>query len=142
MNKSPNSSRCGVGRLTAPCFAKKKLYPWEDSEEKAPTTMDKKTAVEQGNRKILEVKTCPFCGVTPEFKFYCDEKHSKYGSFGHYAHRNACCRATGLGQTELFFCNDHESPDYELWFYMICRLVEDWNHRTPDNTNSTQNQNQ
>lgn len=91
--------------------------------------MNKEKAEKRIRRKAARVKSCPFCGAVPEFEFRVDEKHSSSGSIGHYAARKRCCPATGLGQTELFFCNNHKKPDYGLWWSMASRLMNDWNRR-------------
>jgi len=80
-------------------------------------------------RKLTRALPCPFCGRTPEFSCRVEEFPSSGGSTGHYATRNACCPATGTGQTELFFCNDWKKPDYRLWKGMVDRLVGQWNTR-------------
>jgi len=76
---------------------------------------------------IKEAKSCPFCGTTPEFGFECLEDFNGYTK--HYAHRKPCCRATSLGQTELFFTAPTKGPDYELWITTVKRLIENWNRR-------------
>lgn len=94
--------------------------------------MNREKAEKKVKRKITRVKTCPFCGRYPTIKASVDAKHSKRGSIGHYAVRDACCKATGLGQTELFFCNNWKEPDFGLWKSMADRLVNDWNKRAPE----------
>lgn len=78
-------------------------------------------------RKLARAKTCPFCGGHPEFKVYTVERKS--GAMAHVAHREGCCRATCMGQTELFFTQPDRSPDYGLWWWIACKLIDDWNER-------------
>lgn len=91
--------------------------------------MNKAKAWKKIRRKLSRADTCPFCGSVPKFRVYCDERMSERGSFGHYAVREPCCKATGGGQTELFFTNNHQPPNFYLWWRMACRLVNDWNQR-------------
>jgi len=92
--------------------------------------MNKEKAIKRIQKKMHKAKPCPFCGKIPKFSYRCDSKHSEHGSFGHFTSRQGCCRATGCGQTELFFCNNFAKPNYSLWSNMFNRLVDDWNRRT------------
>jgi len=78
--------------------------------------------IEALRRKALKAKTCPFCGLVPVFEF----KISKTSSIGHYAVRRGCCKATSLGQTELFF---HKTISLPTFKGMAYRLLADWNRR-------------
>lgn len=80
-------------------------------------------------RKSARLKTCPFCGNLPKVEAKADLQHSTSGSWGHYAIRKGCCKATGLGQTELFFTNNFKKPDFALWWKVFNHLVDDWNKR-------------
>jgi len=80
-------------------------------------------------RKISRVKHCPFCGKIPEITASVDLEPSDHGSTGHYAKREGCCKATGNGQTELFFTNGFKGPNYALWKNMVDRLINNWNRR-------------
>lgn len=92
--------------------------------------MNKVKAIKKIKRKVSRALPCPFCGSVPEFDVRCDDMHSNHGSIGHYAVRKPCCPQTGMGQTELFFCNDWKEPDYLLWWKMANRLIDNWNLRT------------
>jgi len=89
----------------------------------------KKEAEKRIKDKIAEMKPCPFCGKTPTIEYRVEKKHSEHGSLGHFAKRLGCCRATGMGQVELFFCNDFKPADYSLWGWMACNLIDVWNER-------------
>jgi len=91
--------------------------------------MNRDKALRKLSRKALKALPCPFCGRKPSFEFTTDDKHSKHGSFGHFAIRKGCCEATASGQTELFFCNNFKAPNYSLWFSMGNRLIDCWNTR-------------
>lgn len=91
--------------------------------------MNREKAEKKIKRKIAKVKTCPFCGNVPKITARCDVAHSKHGSWGHFAKRDGCCKATGLGQTELFFTNGFKKPNFYLWWKMLSRLVDNWNNR-------------
>lgn len=91
--------------------------------------MNRAKAEKKIRRKIARTKPCPFCGRIPKIEATCDISYSKHGSWGHYAKRHSCCKPTGLGQTELFYCNTWDKPNYGLWWRMLNRLVDDWNHR-------------
>ena len=88
-------------------------------------------AVKRLRRKAAKAIPCPFCGSIPSFEFRAERVHSAHGSISHYAIRKACCRATGAGQTELFFCNNWRPANYGLWCSMGIRLVSEWNRRAP-----------
>jgi len=92
--------------------------------------MHKAKAEKLIKRKISRAKRCPFCGKAPQINACTDQKYTGYGSFGHYVTREPCCSATGLGQTELFFCNNWKKPDFRLWKGQVDRLINDWNTRT------------
>lgn len=91
--------------------------------------MNKIKAEKLIRRKASRVKKCPFCGQVPKVSAYCDTQYSAHGSWGHYARREACCKATGLGQTALFFCNNWKKPNYSLWWNMFSLMINDWNTR-------------
>jgi len=91
--------------------------------------MTKKEAEKIIKAKIKELKPCPFCGEIPKIEYRVENKHSEHGSLGHFAKRKGCCKATGIGQVELFFCNNNEPADYELWKWMTCDLIDTWNKR-------------
>jgi hypothetical protein len=95
--------------------------------------MNRIKAEKKIRRKSQRLKPCPFCGEIPKVEARCDTEHSKSGSWGHYAVRRGCCKPTGSGQTELFFCNNYKKPDYRLWWRMFCGLVNDWNRRISTN---------
>ena len=80
--------------------------------------------VELIRRKSLQVKHCPFCAKVPEFEFKIQQSGSVH--IGHYAVRRGCCKATALGQTELFF---HGKPAMGTFISMAHRLINDWNRR-------------
>lgn len=91
--------------------------------------MNRQKAWRKIRRKLSRARTCPFCGQVPLFEVHCDTEHSARGSWGHYAERKPCCRATFLGQTELFFTNDWRPPNYKLWWGMASLLIDTWNRR-------------
>ena len=91
--------------------------------------MNKHKAEKAVKRKLSKLKPCPFCGSIPKATAHVDSGHSMHGSIGHYYNRQGCCKATGMGQTELFFCNDNRPADYGLWKRMVDGAVHDWNMR-------------
>lgn len=91
--------------------------------------MNKLKAEKKIIRKATKALPCPFCGKTPKFNFRTDKEMSKHGGYGHYTSREGCCKATGSGQTELFFTNNYKKPNYGLWWRMFNSLVNDWNRR-------------
>ena len=91
--------------------------------------MDKQSAEGIIINKLRESLPCPFCGGIPEYTFGIGEKSSS-GSIGHYSQRIGCCKPTSSGQNELFFTNNHKEANYELWCWMACGLVDDWNKRS------------
>lgn len=91
--------------------------------------MNRVKAEKKVRRKLTRAKPCPFCGSIPKITAWVEPGHNSRGSIGHWYNRNGCCKATGIGQAELFFCNHHKSPDFGLWWYMVCRAVNDWNQR-------------
>lgn len=90
--------------------------------------MNRLKAIRRIQKKVAKARRCPFCGSIPKFEMKVDKPHR--GSIGHYAVRRACCRATGTGQTELFFTNNSRPANYRLWWNMACRLINDWNLRS------------
>jgi hypothetical protein len=92
-------------------------------------SMNKDKATKRVKRKLSRALPCPFCGTRPEFKCTVELTPSSHGSTGHYAVREACCKATGTRQTELFFCNDWKKPKFGQWKRTVDRLVDDWNKR-------------
>jgi len=95
--------------------------------------MNRKKAEKLIRRKIARAKPCPFCGKIPEIIADCDTEFSNWGSWGHYVYRKPCCRPTHTGQTDLFFTNNWRKPNYSLWWYMVCRVVDEWNTRLGEN---------
>ena len=93
--------------------------------------MNREKAERKIRRQLRKVQPCPFCGRVPKFRVYADTEHSKHGSWGHYAVREPCCTVTSSGQTELFFCNDWEPPNYGLWCVMTYTMIAAWNRRVP-----------
>ena len=93
--------------------------------------MNREKAERKIRRQLRKVQPCPFCGRGPQFRVYADPEHSKHGSWGHYAVREPCCTVTSSGQTELFFCNDWEPPNYGLWCVMTYTMIAAWNRRVP-----------
>lgn len=68
-------------------------------------------------------RVCPFCGEYPDFTI---EIKPLGESLIHLAKRDGCCRATKLGQTELFFS---DKKKIDSWLSMAQRLINDWNRR-------------
>lgn len=91
--------------------------------------MRREEAERKMRRKATRLKPCPFCGSIPKVNWRCDTEHSKHGSWGHYTKREQCCRPTCMGQTELFFTNNFEGPNYRLWWMMFSHLIDNWNQR-------------
>jgi hypothetical protein len=101
----------------------------EKMSEGLTATMRKKEAEKLIRQEIKKLKPCPFCGSIPVIEYSVDEKYTTYGSIGHYAKRLPCCDVMGMGQLDLFFCNDFEQPAYELWYKCVYWLVYKWNQR-------------
>ncbi len=91
--------------------------------------MTKEEAEKLIKAEIAKVKPCPFCGSIPKFEYRVEDKHSESGSLGHYAKRLGCCTVTGMGEVDLFFCNNNKPANYELWYKMIYWQVFYWNDR-------------
>ena len=90
--------------------------------------MEKEEAIKLIENEIAKAKPCPFCGSIPQWEYRTDERHSDSGSLGHYAVRISCCKTMGR-EVDLFFCNNNEPANYELWYKMIYWQVFHWNDR-------------
>ena len=90
--------------------------------------MTKEEAEKKIKEKVSGALPCPFCGKIPTFDIMVGDQSNR-GSTIHQASRVGCCKATGMGQTEIFFTNNFKSPDYNLWSWMAIDLVNDWNTR-------------
>ena len=127
-----NAGGIGYALMIATMYLTETITTCVDTHHRRYFIINRLKAEKKIRKKSTKLKPCPFCGRIPNVTAMCDIQYTSHGSWGHYAKRESCCKATKMGQTESFFCNDFEKPDYRLWWDMFSRIIDCWNKRHSD----------